>query len=132
MIQNSAAQGKKALIIGAGTAGMASAITLSRIGIEIDIIDINPNWGALGAGLKLIHLTAAPVAVEDISQQGFSRPFTNVLNSPTGYYDMQSKHAEVFGGVGRYQYSARETIQAVRAYAQSESLTIKPDVGAKT
>lgn len=87
---------------------------------------------ALGAGLKLIHLTAAPVAVEDISQQGFSRPFTNVLNSPTGYYDMQSKHAEVFGGVGRYQYSARETIQAVRAYAQSESLTIKPDVGAKT
>lgn len=53
MTQNSAAQGKKALIIGAGTAGMASAITLSRIGIEIDIIDINPNWGALGAGLTI-------------------------------------------------------------------------------
>lgn len=53
MTQNSAAQGKRALIIGAGTAGMASAITLSRIGIEIDIIDINPNWGALGAGLTI-------------------------------------------------------------------------------
>ncbi|SDY20499.1 FAD-dependent monooxygenase [Acinetobacter kyonggiensis] len=53
MTQKSAAAGKKALIIGAGTAGMASAITLSRIGIDIDLIDINPNWGALGAGLTI-------------------------------------------------------------------------------
>jgi 2-polyprenyl-6-methoxyphenol hydroxylase-like FAD-dependent oxidoreductase len=53
MTQKSAAAGKKALIIGAGTAGMASAITLSRIGVEIDLIDINPNWGALGAGLTI-------------------------------------------------------------------------------
>lgn len=87
---------------------------------------------ALSAGLKLVHLTAAPVAVADISQQGFSKPFTNVLSNPTGYYDMQSKYAEVFGGVGRYQYSARETIQAVRAYAQSEPPTVQPYAGAKT
>lgn len=53
MTQQSAAAGKKALIIGAGTAGMASAITLSRIGIKIDLIDINPDWGALGAGLTI-------------------------------------------------------------------------------
>lgn len=53
MTQQSAAAGKKALIIGAGTAGMASAITLSRIGVKIDLIDINPNWGALGAGLTI-------------------------------------------------------------------------------
>jgi hypothetical protein len=87
---------------------------------------------ALSAGLKLVHLTAAPVAVTDISQQGFSKPFTNVLSNPTGYYDMQSKYADVFGGVGRYQYSARETIQAVRAYAQSEPPTVQPYAGAKT
>lgn len=53
MTLTSAVQGKKALIIGAGTAGMASAITLSRIGVDIDLIDINPNWGALGAGLTI-------------------------------------------------------------------------------
>ena len=53
MTQQSAAAGKKVLIIGAGTAGMASAITLSRIGVKIDLIDINPNWGALGAGLTI-------------------------------------------------------------------------------
>ena len=53
MTQHSAVAGKKALIIGAGTAGMASAITLSRIGVNIDLIDINPKWGALGAGLTI-------------------------------------------------------------------------------
>ena len=53
MTRKSAAAGKKALIIGAGTAGMASAITLSRIDVDIDLIDINPNWGALGAGLTI-------------------------------------------------------------------------------
>lgn len=53
MTQQSASAGKKVLIIGAGTAGMASAITLSRIGLNVDLIDINPNWGALGAGLTI-------------------------------------------------------------------------------
>ncbi|MBV4461740.1 pyridine nucleotide transhydrogenase [Pseudomonas sp. SWRI79] len=86
---------------------------------------------ALNAGLKLVHLTAAPVCVADISLQGFGKPFANVLGNPTGLYDLQSKHAGVFGGVGRYQYSARETIQAVRAYAQSEPLTIKVETGAQ-
>ena len=53
MKQDYASAGKKVLIIGAGTAGMAAAITLSRIGLNIDLIDINPNWGALGAGLTI-------------------------------------------------------------------------------
>lgn len=41
------------LIVGAGTAGMAAAITLRRIGVNVDMIDINPQWGALGAGLTI-------------------------------------------------------------------------------
>lgn len=86
---------------------------------------------ALNAGLKLVHLTAAPIGVSDISKQGFNKAFANVLDNPAGFYDMQSKHAEVFGGVGRYQYSARETIHAVRAYAQSEPLMIKTEAGAQ-
>ena len=44
---------KKVLIVGAGTAGMSAAITLRRIGVEVDMIDINPQWGALGAGLTI-------------------------------------------------------------------------------
>ena len=44
-------KGQKALIVGAGTAGMSSGITLSQLGVEVDLIDINPHWGALGAGI---------------------------------------------------------------------------------
>ncbi|AYC31300.1 oxidoreductase [Pseudomonas cavernae] len=44
---------QKILIVGAGTAGMSAAITLKRIGVDVDMVDINPNWGALGAGLTI-------------------------------------------------------------------------------
>lgn len=87
---------------------------------------------ALNAGLKLVHLTAAPVSVEHISQQGFGKPFTQTLVNPTATYDLQTKHAHVFGASGSYQYSTRETILAVRAYAQSEPVTIKVDSGIST
>ncbi|QVM86917.1 FAD-dependent monooxygenase [Pseudomonas lalucatii] len=32
---------------------MSAAITLQRIGVEVEMIDVNPNWGALGAGLTI-------------------------------------------------------------------------------
>lgn len=75
MTQHSAAAGKKALIIGAGTAGMASAITLSRIGVKIDLIDINPNWGALGAGLTITGPTLRALkqlgVYEEVTEQAY-------------------------------------------------------------
>jgi len=75
---------------------------------------------AVTRGLKLVHLTAAPVSVAEISEAGFGKPFTNHTANTPGNYDMRTRHAEAFGGRGHYQYSVRETIQAVRAYAQSE------------
>lgn len=80
---------------------------------------------ARAAGLDLVHLTAQPVSVEEVSRLGFGRPFENVLDKPAAAYDMQTRHAAIFGGTGKHTYSARETLQAVRAYAQSEPLTVK-------
>lgn len=77
------------------------------------------------AGLSLVHLTAEPISVADVSLQGFGRPFTQTLENPPARYDMQTMHAQIFGSPGQYQYSARETIQAIRAYAQSEPITQK-------
>ena len=75
---------------------------------------------ALKAGLKLVHLTAEPISVADVSELGFGKPFTQPATNPPAIYDMRTRHASVFGGKGHYQYSQRETLQAVRAYAQSE------------
>lgn len=79
---------------------------------------------ALAAGLKLVHLTAEPISVADVSALGFGRPFDNALANPPVSYDMQTRHAAVFGASGRHQWSGRDTLLAVRSYAQSEARTL--------
>ncbi|MBI2286026.1 MAG: NAD(P)-dependent oxidoreductase [Nitrosomonadales bacterium] len=80
---------------------------------------------ALDAGLKLVHLTAEPISVADVSAQGFGKPFEQAQANRPGVYDLRTRYAQIFGGSGHYQYSRRETIQAVRSYAQSEPRTLK-------
>jgi dTDP-4-dehydrorhamnose reductase len=87
---------------------------------------------ALNAGLRLVHLTAEPISVADVSKKGFGKVFEQVFPNVPATYDMRTIHAQVFGATGHYQYSARETIQAIRAYAQSEPLTIKSESGSKS
>jgi dTDP-4-dehydrorhamnose reductase len=82
---------------------------------------------ALEAGPKLVHLTAEPIRVSELSQACFGKRFEQTLSNPPAAYDMQTKFAGRFGGGGRYQYSKRETILAVRAYAQSEPLTYRTE-----
>lgn len=84
---------------------------------------------ALNAGLRVIHLTAAPISVANVSRHGFGRPFDQELAGSPMIYDMQTRHSKLFGAEGAYQYSARETIQAIRAYVQSEPLNLKPASG---
>jgi hypothetical protein len=84
---------------------------------------------ALKADLKLVHLTAEPISVTELSLAGFGKTFNQTLANPPASYDFQSKHASIFGGRGDYQYSKRETLQAVRAYAQSEPLFNKTKDG---
>ncbi len=75
---------------------------------------------ALNADLKLVHLTAEPVSVADVASEAFDKPFDHVLPGTPATYDMRTRYAALFGGSGSYQYSQRESLQAVRAYAQSE------------
>lgn len=85
---------------------------------------------ALDNDLRLVHLTAAPVSVAELSLKGFGNTFDRANAGVPARYDCRSRHALVFGGAGGYQYSARETIQAVRAYAQSEPRAPKQAAGA--
>lgn len=87
---------------------------------------------ALSAELKLVHFTAEAVSVAEVSLKGFGKEFDNHLAKTPAIYNMQTRHAELFGVRGRYQYSARETIQAVRSYAQSEPLMITNAVRGKS
>jgi nucleoside-diphosphate-sugar epimerase len=88
--------------------------------------DINTS---LRAGLKLVHLTAEPIRVGELAELGFGREFANTTGNVPASYDMRTIYANLFGGSGPYQYRARETVQAVRAYAQSEPLASKKGQG---
>ena len=81
---------------------------------------------ALGASLDLVHLTAEPISVADVARECFGRSFEQTLPKAPATYDMRTRHAREFGVSGHYQYSLRETVQAIRAYAQSEPLAVKP------
>lgn len=85
---------------------------------------------ALRAGLRLVHLTAEPISVADLSEFGFGKPFMQPQSSAPAKYDLRTRHAAVFGSTGNYQYSRRESLQAVRAYAQSEPRAVPLQVGA--
>jgi len=78
---------------------------------------------ALSTELSLLHLTSAPISVELVAGEGFGRTFSNPIATQPARYDFQTRYADLFGGCGDYTYSARESLQAVRAYAQSEPKT---------
>lgn len=80
---------------------------------------------ALEHNLKIVHLTASPIGVTDIAKHAFGLEFDNALSRPPVSYDMKTRHAGIFGAKGDYQYGRRETLLAIRSYAQSEPQTLK-------
>jgi nucleoside-diphosphate-sugar epimerase len=77
---------------------------------------------ALAAGLDIVHFTAMPISVAEVAAKGFGLAFDNVNpKRQPATYDFQTRYAALFGGTGAYTYSARDSLLAIRAYAQSES-----------
>jgi len=75
---------------------------------------------ALFHGIRLLHLTAEPLSVHEIVANAFNLDFHNELSASAARYDMRSQYATLFGGVGSYQYTRKESLLAIRNYAQSE------------
>lgn len=42
-----------ALVVGGGIGGMATAISLARRGVAVDLIDLDPDWRVYGAGITI-------------------------------------------------------------------------------
>ncbi|MBW7571012.1 hypothetical protein [Succinivibrio faecicola] len=69
-------------------------------------------------GLKLIHLTAAPVSVKEVAKIAFNFDFDNHIGKPLVSYDFKSVHAALFGPNHDYQYDKTESLKAIREYAE--------------
>lgn len=69
-------QVERVLIVGAGIAGMAAAITLRRAGVAVDLIDIGADWTVTGAGLTITGPTLRAFrqlgVYDEIAAQGYA------------------------------------------------------------
>ena len=66
---------KRALIIGGGFSGMSAAISLRRIGVDVDLVEIDPAWRSYGAGITLSGATLRAFGMlgvlSEVAAQGF-------------------------------------------------------------
>jgi 2-polyprenyl-6-methoxyphenol hydroxylase-like FAD-dependent oxidoreductase len=64
----------RALIVGGGIAGMSAAIMLRNAGVEVEIVERDPDWRVYGAGISITGATLRALAVlgvlEDVLKQG--------------------------------------------------------------
>lgn len=70
---------------------------------------------------KLLHLTAEPLSVSDIAKECFNLDFQNKISDTPASYDFQTEVSHLFNSEQPYQYSRKETLLAIRSYAQSET-----------
>ncbi|HBF31615.1 FAD-dependent monooxygenase [Rhizobium sp.] len=65
---------EKILIVGGGVGGMAAAMRLCDSGHDVDLIDLDPNWGVYGTGITLSVLTMRALCdlglAEDVMREG--------------------------------------------------------------
>jgi 2-polyprenyl-6-methoxyphenol hydroxylase-like FAD-dependent oxidoreductase len=73
-----------ALIVGGGIGGMAAAIMLTRCGIDVTLIDIDPDWRVYGAGITITGPTLRAYRhldmVESIAREGAIAPGSAIHN----------------------------------------------------
>ena len=67
---------KTALVVGGGVAGMSCAITLRRAGLDVTLVDLDPNWRVAGAGITITASTLrafkAIGILERVKEEGHS------------------------------------------------------------
>lgn len=75
---------RSALIVGGGIGGMASALVLRRLGVAVDLIDLDPAWRVYGAGITITSPTLRAFEqlgiLDDVLRDGFSGRGIRVCN----------------------------------------------------
>jgi naringenin degradation protein FdeE len=60
---------RKVLVVGGGVAGMSCAIELRKAGIAVDLVDVDANWRAYGAGLTITGPTMRALKTLGVLEQ---------------------------------------------------------------
>src|SRR5687768_18496812 len=87
--------GRKVLVVGGGIAGLTLAVALRRHGIDVDVVELQPQWDILGVGISLTGPTLRALKTIGLVDQcvqvafGFDRiVFSDAAGRPTGALNM--------------------------------------------
>lgn len=73
------------LIVGGGPAGMVAAIALSRAGVSVELVELQPRFAAVGIGVNLQNSPLRALdtlgLVDEIERRGFPTDVVNMLTS---------------------------------------------------
>jgi nucleoside-diphosphate-sugar epimerase len=70
--------------------------------------------------LRVVHLPTAPVSVAEVALAAFGREFTNHVVDRPARYDVRTRHAELFGGLGDYLENKTAELEGIRLFVDHE------------
>ncbi|MEO5706342.1 MAG: FAD-dependent oxidoreductase [Alteraurantiacibacter sp.] len=66
---------ERALIVGGGVGGMSAGIALARLGVAVELIDLDPEWRSYGAGISVTGMSLRAFdqlgILADVRREGF-------------------------------------------------------------
>jgi len=75
---------ERILVVGGGIGGMSAAIALTHAGYDVDLIEEDPNWRALGAGLTVLGSTLRALnglgVLEQVMNEGYFAYGNNIYS----------------------------------------------------
>jgi hypothetical protein len=74
---------------------------------------------ALAKKLTTVHLPTEPVSVAEVARAAFGREFTNHVVERPARYDIRTRHAKLFGGVGHYLENKPSELKGIRRFVDA-------------
>lgn len=85
---------------------------VTRLAVDIDRVE--------ASGRRLLNMATEPVSMEEIRQRFFPGQTIGAPGTHPPCYDMRSRHAEEFGGSGGYIIRARDVMDELETFLNTE------------
>jgi len=77
---------------------------------------------AIDNNLSIVNLATPPVTTAEVAQFAFGMDFNNrPADVSPAYWDMHSKYADIYGGVGSYLYTKEQELEGIKRFVEKES-----------
>jgi nucleoside-diphosphate-sugar epimerase len=96
------------------------ALPLTHAESRFQFYEMSRLWNDLntvmGTALRLINICSEPLSAGEIARKCAGREFTNHTEKAPVFYDVQTVHATVLGGGGRYHFTKEQTLESLKAF----------------